>query len=178
MPVYSLILVGALLGMAPMAVWAQQDDNPYGPEEGDQELTISGTGTSDTEFDNNRMGLSATYGMYFQDRLKFSLKQQLNVTDLTDDSAWTGSTRVAADYHFDVGRWWPYVGLHGGFIYGDGVKDTMIAGPDAGVKYYVKNKTFVYWETEYQFLFTSTNEAEDVIDDGSWVHTVGVGFNF
>ncbi|MFP4561021.1 MAG: hypothetical protein ACLFRB_10245 [Thiohalorhabdus sp.] len=177
MSIYRWIVAGALMGVAPTVVWAQQADR-YGPVEGDQEVTLSGTGTSDTEFDNNRMGLSGSWGMYFQDRLKFSIRQQLNVVDLPGDNAWSGSTRAGADYHFDIGRWWPYVGGHFGFIYGDGVEETMIAGPDAGVKYYVHENTFAFFETEYQVLFNSADEAEALIDDGAWVHTVGVGLNF
>ncbi|HKJ87330.1 MAG TPA: hypothetical protein VKA48_02240 [Gammaproteobacteria bacterium] len=178
MPVYRLILVGMLIGLAPAISWAQEQQNPYGPHEGDQEFTISGTGTSDSGFDNNRMGVSLAYGMYFTNELKFSLKQQLNVTDLPKQSAWNGSTRIAADYHFDVGRWWPYAGAQFGILYGKDVSDTFIMGPDVGFKYYVKPRTFIYFEAEYQVLFQSSTKVNSVIDDGSWVHTVGVGFNF
>ena len=46
----------------------------------------------------------------------------------------SGSTRVAVDYNFDMGRWVPYIGANLGYVYGD-VNDTWIAGPEGGVKF-------------------------------------------
>ncbi|MBZ9559496.1 MULTISPECIES: hypothetical protein [unclassified Modicisalibacter] len=31
---------------------------------------------------------------------------------------------------------------------------------------------------EYQFLFDSSNSAQDNYDDGAWAYTVGMGVNF
>ena len=65
-----------------------------------------------------------------------------------------------------------------GGTYGEGVNSTFTAGPQAGVKYYADRNTFIYAGTEYQFAFEDSDEIDDAFDDGSFYHTIGIGFNF
>ncbi|WP_203234797.1 hypothetical protein [Modicisalibacter coralii] len=58
------------------------------------------------------------------------------------------------------------------------MKDTGIAGLETGLKYYMLPTTFIQGRAEYQFLFDSSNSAQDNYDDGAWAYTVGMGVNF
>jgi len=164
---------------APLSVFAADMNNGgFGPAKGDREFTLSGAGTSNKDFDRGSLGLAASFGWYLTDNMEVSIRQGVNYADLANDNMWNGSTRIAADYHWDLGKWRPLVGLQIGGIYGDGVSDTGIAGPEVGIKYYAKPDTFVYFQEEYQFFFKQADEINDNFDDGAFVHTFGVGFNF
>jgi len=172
-----LAFASTLLAIPAATVLAQP---PVGPQAGDREVTLAGTGSNDQDFDNGNFGISASYGQYITDTWQWSIRQSLNWAQVDDaDDLWNGSTRVALDYNFMPGdRLRPFLGANIGVIYGDGVNDTGIAGPEFGLKYYVKPETFVYLQTEYQFLFEDADDIDDQFDDGSWAHTVGFGINF
>lgn len=165
------IAVSALL-LSPLAAVA-------GPEAGDRSFTLSGTGASDKNFDGNAFGVSAEIGQYHNEQLLWGVRQSINGSageDVRD--AWNGSTRVFADYHFGTGDVRPYLGANIGGIYGKSVKETGTAGIDFGLKYFVKEKTFIALGAEYQFLFEDGDDIDNTYDDGAFLYTLGVGFNF
>jgi hypothetical protein len=148
------------------------------PEAGDRLFTLTGSGASDSGFDNNTTSVSFDLGKFYSDSTAFGLRQSVGFADSENDSSWSGATRVFSDYHFNAGKWQPFVGANIGGIYGDGVDETFFAGPEAGVKYYVKPKTFITVQAEYQVFFDSASEANDNFDDGAWAYSAGIGFNF
>ena len=171
---YKTLTAAALAALVSLPAFAAD----VGPEAGSREFTLAGTGASDNEFDNSTLGLSGSYGWYFSRNASVNLRQSLSYADVPGDNIWLGSTRVGVDYHFGQARLRPFVGLNLGLVYGEDVDTTGIAGPELGLKYYVKPETFVYGQTEYQFFFEDSDEFEANYDDGSFVHTVGIGFNF
>lgn len=148
------------------------------PAQGDRVFTISGSGTSDNSLDNNIINLSFDVGKFMTEQTVVGLRQSIGVADTEAGSSWAGASRIFADYHFDNEEWQPFVGANFGGVYGEDTAETFFAGPEAGVKYYVKNKTFVSFQAEYQIFFDSADEAEANFDDGAFVYSAGVGFNF
>lgn len=177
------LIATAFLALAPLAAQAQSSSSsrPFiGPQEGTQEITLSGTGSNDNNFDSGNLGISGTYGYYFSPAFEGGVRQSLNWSgaDNSDDN-WNGSTRLFADYHFNTtGKLRPFIGVNLGVIYGDGVPDTGFGGPEAGIKWYVNDTTFVLVQTEYQFFFNNGSSAANNFDDGAFAHTIGLGFNF
>ena len=171
------ILAASLSGMA-----AAQESNIVGPQEGDREFSLSGTGNSDKNFDNSNFGLSADIGWFTSDNSVWGVRQSLNYADIDgedlSDDYWNGSTRGYYDYHFLDNRWRPFIGGSLGMVYGDGVKDSGFAGLEFGLKYYVLEKTYILARAEYQFFFDDGGSAEDNWDDGAWAYVFGMGFNF
>jgi hypothetical protein len=155
----------------------QVENDMYGPQQGQWEVTFSGNGSSDEDFDTNVFGLSGSIGYYLTDDLLVALRQSLNISDNGDDST-RGSTRVALDYHFDLDRFRPFVGANFGGVYGDGINDTFAAGLEGGLKWYVKPEVFLFGMIEYQWLFDDADDVNNTFDDGQWIYTFGVGFNF
>ncbi len=149
-----------------------------GPEAGDRSLTLSGNGTSDKDFDNNTFGVSGQMGWFTSDHLEVGFRQSLNGAATDGDDPWSGSTRVFADYHFTDEGLIPFVGANVGGIYGEDVDTTGSAGLEAGLKYYVKEKTFISFMGEYQFLFDDTDDVDEQFDDGAFLYNLGIGFNF
>jgi len=167
-----MTLVAAAALAAPLAAMAA-------PEAGEKSFTVSGTGASDNDFDGNAFGVSAELGYYNTDRLLLGVRQSVNGTagDAVADE-WNGSTRGFVDYHFGDGAARPFVGANLGYIYGESVNESGTAGLELGLKYFVLDKTFISVGAEYQFLFEDGDDADDQFEDGVYLYTVGVGFNF
>jgi hypothetical protein len=169
----SLTLLIATLGAAP--AFGQITT----PTSGTRELTLGASGAADDEFNDSSGGVQFSYGYYTSDRWMWSLRQSINyVNPENAGSSWDGSTRVAGDYHFGTGKWRPFLGANVGYVYGENTNDSWAAGLEGGVKYYVRDGTFVFGLVEYAWLFDSPDDVEDTFDDGRFVWGVGVGFNF
>lgn len=175
------VLTLCLLGALPLAASAQS--SKFGPHHGDREFSISGTGSSDRNVDSGSFGVTGDLGWYLRSHLVGGIRQSVNYASIegegVKDDFWNGSTRGYLNYQFLQDRARPFIGASLGGIYGDGVKNSAFAGLEAGFKYYVQTKTYFLGRVEYQFLFSSTNDASDAFqDDGAWAYTVGLGYNF
>ena len=168
-----LALIGALA--VPSAAFAQD----VGPLADDWEVTLSGTGTSNNDFDQHTLGATGSVGKYMNENILVGLRQSINFADVEGgNDTLNFATRGFADYVFDLGRWRPFIGANIGGIYGDNVNDTFAAGPEIGVKYYPDTSTFVFAQAEYQFTFNDAGDVDEAADDGQYFYSVGIGFNF
>ena len=104
-------------------------------------------------------------------------RQGISFADAGDSST-SASTRIGIDYNFNFDRLVPFVGVNVGYLYGDDVNETGLAGLGGGLKWYVKPETFIFAAAEYQFFFEDSDDADDSFDDGSFVYTLGIGFNW
>ena len=145
-------------------------------ERGDRTLTLQGSGSSDNTLDGGAFQLNGSVGYFTSDQLEVFLRQGIGYTDLTND--FNGSTRVGANYHFDFDRWQPYVGASIGYVYGGQFRDTWAAGPEAGVKYFVRDGTFIYGSLGYDFFFRNASNLDDDFENGQFVYGVGIGFTW
>jgi len=176
---YAIALVATLA--LPGAAFAQSSTTTsnVGPKAEDWELTLSGNGSSDNDFDNHNFGASASVGKYISPNFLIGVRQSLNFNDVPGgNDVVNGATRGFGDYVFDLGRFRPYIGVSIGGIYGEGINDTLAAGPEIGLKYYADSRTFLFLQTEYQFAFDDVGDATDAADDGQFFHSLGIGFNF
>lgn len=147
-------------------------------EEGDKEITLSGQAANGSDFDGFVAGAAGSFGYFMTDNLELSIRQSLTYSDIGVDSALSGSTRVALDFHFDLEQLQPFVGGNFGYVYGDAVNDTFEAAPELGVKYFVNSTTFIFAMAEYQIFFDSGDEADEAFEDGQFLYTLGIGFRF
>lgn len=167
--IFMIAILGFLL--APTAVMAQF-------QMGDKELTLSGSGSSDNDFDASNFSVEAGLGYFLNDNLEALVRQGILVVDRPGDNSWNGSTRLGLDYHFDLQQMQPFLGASIGYLYGDDVEETFLAGPEAGIKTFVNSTTFILASIEYQFLFEDANDADDQFDDGRFVYNLGIGFRW
>ena|SRR5688572_10345702 len=147
-------------------------------EEGDKEITLSGSASNSADFNGVFIGANGSFGYFVTDNLEIGVRQSLQYTDVGVDSALNGSTRVAADFHFDLEAWQPFVGGNFGYVYGDAVSDTFEAAPEACVKFFVNSTTFIFAMVEYQFFFDQADAADDAFEDGQFLWSLGIGFRF
>jgi hypothetical protein len=176
-----LLLATTLLALLPAVVSAQEGrEYRGGARAGNHEITLSGTGSNNNDFDAGSFGISASYGSFLTNAFELSLRQGFNWAGASNaDDTWNAATHIAADYHFfPQSRFRPFIGVNIGYLYGDAVRDTGIGGPEIGFKYFVNDTTFVLLQSEYQFFFRSSHDVTNNFDDGAFVHTIGLGFVF
>lgn len=177
------IIAIAVLTASISSIGVAQAAPTWGAAAGEREFSLSGTGSSDNDFDNSSFGISADLGWFTSDNSVWGVRQSLNFADIEGENLsndfLNGSTRGYYDYHFlPNSHWRPFVGASLGAIYGDGVKESGFAGAEFGVKYYVLEKTYILARAEYQFFFTDSNSASDNFDDGAFAYVFGMGYNF
>jgi hypothetical protein len=159
------------LGLAPIGTQSK-------PAKGDKEFQLSGNGTSDKDFTHTIFGASGSYGWFLTDSQEIGIHQSIHLAELENtQTRWHAATRAFYDWHFDLDTVQPFVGASLGYAYGRAVDESLITGPEVGMKFYVKPKVFIVLQTEYQFFFAGSGQANDAFDDGSLVYSLGIGFH-
>ena len=172
----------ALVSVPVHSANAADEDFP-GLDAGTWELTLTGSGTSNEDADAGNAALQFSLGYFVFDQFELLVRQGVGYTD-NDDVTGGGtsviaSTAVGVDYHFDLDRWQPFIGAAIGYNYGDSdVDETWFAGPEGGIKFYVKDDTFLYGLVQYQWFFDDSETFEDNANDGAFLYAVGIGFNW
>ena len=145
---------------------------------GDMEFSLSGSGSSDNDFDATTLSAEGAWGYFFTPMIEGVIRQGIGFSDTPDDSDWNASTRLGVDFNFPFDRYVPYVGANIGYLYGDSVEEQFIAGPNVGLKSFVNQTTFILAAVEYEFLFDDKDEADEAFEDGRFVYTLGIGFKW
>ena len=148
------------------------------------EVTASGGGTNDEDFNVGNGSLNASVGYYFTEMIELVGRQTVFYSDdegiLGDDEdVWAFQSMLGLDLHIPLGKVVPYVGGSVGFLYGDIPADeTMAAGPEAGVKIYLQRAAFFHAGAAWQFFFDEQETIDDAFTDGQIFYTVGFGLRF
>jgi hypothetical protein len=138
---------------------------------GNWELTLSGSGSNDQDFRTFDMAANASLGYFLTNAAEISVRQGLVYADGGSD--WSAQTLAAFDWHFDLDRWQPFIGVNGGYSYGSsGNQDAWLGGPEVGVKYFVNSTTFIQVTGAYEF------NLQEGLDDGAFLYSLGVGFKW
>ena len=169
-----------LLALIPATAIAQTAVVDTTRRAGEREFTLGGNGASNTDFDESYGGINFGYGWYTSPTQEFVLRQSISYANPSNGGqSWNGSTRLAFDQHLaDRGALRPFVGVNIGGVYGDSVRETFAAGLEAGAKFYVQPRTFVYAIAEYGWFFRRARSIDDRFKDGQFNWGLGIGFNF
>lgn len=176
----ALLLCSALLPVLGRAQWLPPATNAYATKTGLREFTLGGSAAANKDFDNTLGGINFSYGTYINETQEWVLRQSINYANPDRGGAsWNGATRLAFDQHLTArGSLRPFVGVNFGGVYGDAVRDTFAAGLEAGGKFYVQERTFIYVMVEYGWFFRRASTLDDGFRGGQFNGGVGVGFNF
>lgn len=177
----AILASSALLVAATLTTQAQTNARyaAFGPQMGDWELTLGGSGYSNNDLNDSLGGVNFSIGHFISDTLSVSLRQGLSYSNPAGGGrAYAGSTLIAVDHHFGTGNLRPFLGVNFGGLYGDGISDTLAAGVEGGLKLYVKEKTFVFALVNYAWTFNKARGVTNNFDDGAILWSLGVGFNF
>ncbi len=149
-------------------------------QKGDRTFMLSGSGSSNRDFDANVASLELALGWFIVDNVALAARQGVSYADAAGTAHWIGSSRLGLDLFLDFDRFSPFVGAGVGYIYGRTVKNQFIASPVMGVLYFVNDTTFVNLGVECQFLFRDedTVKARDVYNGGRVVYALGMGMKW
>lgn len=171
----ALLLISAVPALraqsTPAATTPDTSANSYGSLNGSNEFTLSGSGSGDKHFNHSLGGLDLSLGQFISDTTEILVRQTFNY-----GGGSSFSTRLALDEHFSTGKLRPFLGVNLGYVYGSAVSNTLAAGLEGGVKYYVHPQTFLFALLDYSFLFRSSNQVSDRFGHGAFFWNVGVGF--
>jgi hypothetical protein len=163
-------ILAVALFLLPAFVFAEQPS--YGFHTGDREFTLSGSGSSDHSLRRTDFTTSLSLGYFWTDNFEGALRQDIGIND-REGSSWNGATTLAFDYHFNLGSVQPLIGASAGYVYGDRLKDQWVAGPEAGVKVFINQTTFVRALVQYEFPVTESFKS-----DGRFIYGLGLGVRF
>lgn len=159
--------------------WALADSTmpPYtaewGPRQGDWEATLGGVGASTNEFDDSTFGVGGGVQYYALKWLPLGARGTFNTLFGEDvEDRFNYSAKAAIDFQAPLGRFQPFVGFSGGYAWGDGIEDDYVYGPEAGVKFFVNESTFVYGLLEYEIV------GDGDFDEGNARYSFGFGLDF
>ena len=163
-------IVAVALFLLPAFVFAQEPS--YGFHKRDYEFTLSGSGSSDHSLRRTDFTTSLSLGYFFTDNFEGALRQDIGINN-REDSSWDGATALAIDYHFNLGRVQPLIGASFGYSYGDRIDDEWGAGPEAGLKIFINQTTFIRALIQYTFPV-----QESFLSDGRFIYGLGLGVRF
>jgi hypothetical protein len=166
---YFLATIVALFGVFALAGTARADGDFHGFQKGDWALTLNGGGVADKDFDNSSFTLTVAPSYFLTNILEVGVRQLGAYND-----GFAGATTGFANWNFRLEnhKWVPFVGVNFGYSYGEGVSDAWRAGPEAGLKYFVNDTTYLYGNVSYAF------DLNDGFDNGGFLYGVGIGFKF
>lgn len=144
------------------------------------EVLVAGTGNNNEEFEAGGASGIASVGYYFSDVVEFSVRQNAAYAHAGTGSPeiWNFASRAAIDLHIPLGPVVPYVGGNIGYAYGDSIEDSLMAGPEGGVKLYLQDDAFLTLGAEYEFFFDRGDSLETAFDRGQFLWTLGMGMRF
>jgi hypothetical protein len=179
--ILATVATGALAATAPTAIAAHEGEHEeYGPEQGDIEFTLGANGGNDKRFDTGQFSLATSLGVFLTEGIELGARHNMTFFDTDDTSSvFVATTRAFADYHFDFDRVQPFIGANAGIRYGNhNVDEVGTAAPEAGIKLFATENTFILGMAEYQWFFDEADDLDNNADDGQFVYTVGIGVNF
>lgn len=138
-------------------------------QKGDWALTLSGGGNSTKNLDNSSFNLNVAPSYFLTNEFELGVRQTVSYNDGFD-----GSTTAFVDFNvrLENKNLVPYVGVSLGYSYGDSTDDSWTLAPEAGLKYFVNDTTYLYGNVSYAF------DLNDGFDAGGFVYGVGIGFKF
>lgn len=149
------------------------------------EITLGGRGTNDEHYTAGGGQINGSVGYYLTEVVEIAVRQGVSYSDDLPGAAgaetsevWNFDTRIAIDLHLPMGDFVPYIGGNVGGIYGDSSNDSFAAGPEVGIKWYVKPDAFVHVGAEYEFFFEGDESPDDAFDQGQVFYTAGLGLRF
>lgn len=147
------------------------------PAAGDWDLSLGGTGRAQSDFKGSpatgpgsAFGAQLSLGYFINENVEIVGRQALGYAS---NGTWSGATRAAVDYNILMDKLVPFVGVNVGYFYGNrGQLDSWAFAPEAGIKYYMQDKAYLFGMAEYQMPFRGKT-----FKNGMWQMTVGIGLN-
>jgi hypothetical protein len=149
------------------------------PGDGASELQVSGGFFHTQDADTGNLNVDLSYGYYLTPGWQLGIRQALNYNFIDDQrDFWLATTTPFVNYNFRLTNIIvPYLGAFIGLAWNDR-DETGIAGPQAGVKFFVHDNVFLNLGYRYEVFFNRIEAIEDNRSDGNHVGNIGIGFTW
>ena len=147
------------------------------PVAGDNEVEVSAGFFHAQGSDSGSFNADLQFGRYLTPGWEIGLRQALNYNFIDGASdSWVATTTPFLLYNFHFNdRVIPFLGLAMGVAWND--RDaTGTLGPNAGVKLFLTDQTYLGLRYRYEWYFNSLRQAGNNADHGNHVATIGIGF--
>jgi hypothetical protein len=127
--------------------------------------------------DSGAFNADLQYGRYLTPGWEVGIRQALSYNFIDHGSdTWVATTTPLLTYNFHFNDYViPFLGLGAGIAYND--RDiTGTLGPNAGVKIFLSDQTYLGLRYRYEWYFNRLNQADNNADHGNHVATIGIGF--
>jgi len=168
--IFSISFLSALLLIAPGLSYSA-------PVGGDNEVEAAGGFFHAQGSDSGAFNVDLHYGRFLTPGWELGIRQALNYTFVDDGpDSWVATTTPFIVYNFRFNEHVvPFVGAGIGIAYND--RDiTGTLGPNAGIKVFLTDQTYLGFRYRYEWFFNSLNRADNNADHGNHVGTIGIGF--
>jgi hypothetical protein len=176
----NLVHLACLAGIAALPFTASAQNASTPQVAGLREFTIGGSGSTNTDLNDSFGAIDFSYGTFLTPTSEWLIRQSATYSNPSNaDNGWIGSTHLAYDWHLSsdaAAR--PFLGVSGGRVYGNSVRDTWTAGLEGGAKFFMKSQTFVYALVSYDWFFDRGHQIDDRFNDGRLNWSLGVGYQF
>jgi outer membrane protein OmpA-like peptidoglycan-associated protein len=130
-------------------------------------------GDGDTDHKDHLVGPQASISYYAAPSLPITLTQAgYSTIGTSSNDGYGGRTTLGVDYEGAFGSFRPFIGAVFGGIYGKGVQDGLLAGPELGAKLDVTRNWYLYGKAGYDYQFR--NDLDEGIINGG----LGAGYRF
>jgi len=162
----------ALLALLLISVPAQS-----APVAGDNEAEIAGGFFHAQGSDSGSFNVDLQLGHYLTPGWEIGFRQALNYNFVDDGpDSWVATTAPFLLYNFQINETFiPFAGVSLGAAWND--RDfTGLLGPQAGLKIFLTDQTYLGLRYRYEWFFNSLKRAGNDADHGNHVGTIGIGF--
>jgi hypothetical protein len=167
----SAILSLALTSLSENLSWAR-------PVDGDNEIEVAAGFFHAQGSSNGAFSADLKYGYFLTPGWELGLRQALNYNFIDGGrDFWTATTTPFVHYNFNFGRFVPYLGGSIGLVYND-QKVTGAAGPNAGLKIFFDDQTYLSVGYRYEFYFSSLRSFDNNTNHGNHTANIGIGFEW
>ena len=156
---------------------AVADRGYFGPDRGQLEFTLAGSGQADIDFERSAASFVIDANLYLTRDWSAGLRQSVGLVERDDDPETSLSTSLFTQYHFGRGQLRPFVGVAVGYSYGEEVSETFFGGPEVGTRFYLQRRAFLFARVSYDVLLNN-DEGDEGGTDGRLLSSFGVGFSF
>jgi hypothetical protein len=124
--------------------------------------------------ENDLGGVEASLRYLISPYVAFRLDQSALYGFNAVDEGWNGRSVAGLDFGAPVGRFRPYIGVNGGYVYGKTFQNGWVVGPELGFKVDLAENSFLYAKGAYDYQFQNSGDFHKGVAYGGG----GIGFRF
>ncbi len=171
----------ALLALPAISRADEDDSGNVARNAGPLEMTFAGAGSSDKSFKDSDITASTGLAWYLAPWFDVGVRDSVTY-ESRGTYSFDNVVRGAVDFNIPIDRFEPFVGGNVGYGAGHGALEGSSGqgGPEAGLKYFITDRAFIYTQIEYDFFFngrttSSASSALNSVTHGQFAYFFGFG---